>query len=145
MKKYQHKAYQYQKVTHKCQRPVEYIDQNGGYQAAGKHCRKEMDQFQFSRKVFINIDPSPAKKMQLFVKLHKTGPAFMIYFCIRDQSDLKTGLMDPNAILNVLTQPGQDKPTDLFPYLAGQAHIETTRMKLSDVFFVPPDPSCRKG
>ena len=36
-----------------------------------------MNQFEFGREVFVNIDTGTAKKMQLFKELHKIGAAFM--------------------------------------------------------------------
>ncbi|MNL08901.1 hypothetical protein D3C87_1296390 [compost metagenome] len=76
-----------------------------------------MHQLQFCRKMFINIYPGPAKKMKLFIKLRKTGPPLMVNLCGRDQANLKSLFVYPDAVLNVFAQAGQYKAANLFPNL----------------------------
>ncbi len=51
--------------------------------------------------MFINIDPRPAKKVQLFVKLTKAGAAFMVNFGIGNQSYLKAIFVNTDTVFNI--------------------------------------------
>src|SRR5215217_2509937 len=144
MKKYQHKVYQYQKVTHKCQWRVAYINQYSSNKPAGKHSRKEMDQFKLSREMFINIDPCPSKEVQLLIKLHKTRATLVKYLSVRNQSDFKSRFVNSDAVFNILPKPGQNKAANLFPYRPGNPHVKAPRMKLSDMFLISPYTTCSK-
>ena len=62
-----------------------------------------MHQFKLCRKVFVDIDPRPPKKMQLFVKLREAGPPFMKYLRRRNQANLKTCFMNPDAVFDILS------------------------------------------
>ena len=94
--------------------------------------------------MFINIDPRPAKEMQLLIKLYKAGAPLMVHLRCRDQADPKSGLMNPDAVLYILSQSGQDKTANAFPYLPGDSHIEASGMELSDVFLVAPNATSGK-
>jgi hypothetical protein len=119
--------------------------QHGKYHTACKYCRKKMYQLQLCRKMFINIYPCPSKKVQLFVKLCKTRPSFMVDFTAPGINPILNPFrMDPDAIFDILPKSGENKAPYFFPNLARNAHIKTSGMKLSDVFFIASDSAGSK-
>src|SRR5690606_35683999 len=100
-----------------------------------------MHQFQLVWKKLININTPLAKTIGLFKELCKSRPAFMIYKSFRNQSDPETLLNHSDTKFNIVRPTGYFKTSRLFIHLSRQPHIETPRMKLSDVLFVTTNPS----
>ena len=65
-----------------------------------------MNQFQFLGEMLVNIDPCPAEKVYLLVKLLEVGSAFVVNNGIRYQADFKAKRMYADTEFDVLTQAG---------------------------------------